>query len=63
MAVIVNEESCPQNHRCPALRVCPVNALTQTGYAAPKIDMVKCIECKKCIRVCPMGALVERLVG
>jgi Fe-S-cluster-containing hydrogenase component 2 len=57
MTVKVNSNRCPQNHPCPALRVCPVNALTQDGYGAPKIDLDKCIGCKKCIGFCPMGAL------
>jgi ferredoxin len=56
MAISLESKRCPQNHPCPALRVCPVNALTQNGYEAPKIDAAKCIECKKCIKVCPMGA-------
>ena len=56
--LIVNKASCPQNHRCPALRVCPVGALTQNGFAAPKIDLDKCIKCGKCTKVCPMRALL-----
>lgn len=48
---------CPQNHRCPSIRVCPVGALTQDRYEAPKVDMDKCIKCGKCIKFCPMRAL------
>ena len=48
---------CPQNHTCPAMRVCPVGALTQTKYEAPKIDQSKCIKCGKCVKFCPMRAL------
>lgn len=29
MAISVDLKRCPQNHHCPALKVCPVNALTQ----------------------------------
>jgi ferredoxin len=57
MAVSVDVSRCPQNHPCPALRACPVGALTQKGYAAPEIDAAACIDCGKCVRVCPMGAL------
>jgi len=57
MAVIVNERRCPQNHRCPAVRVCPVQALEQKGYAAPAVDAEKCIDCGRCVRACPTGAL------
>ena len=36
-------EHCPQNHKCPAVKVCPVGALSQKGFEAPKIDYDKCI--------------------
>ncbi|MFZ5974619.1 MAG: 4Fe-4S binding protein [Bacillota bacterium] len=55
--ITVNTARCPQNHACPALRACPVGALTQKGHDAPVIDTEKCIDCKNCVRVCPMGAL------
>lgn len=56
--LIVNKARCPQNHRCPSVSVCPVNALTQEGFAAPEVDMAKCIRCGKCVNFCPMKALV-----
>lgn len=51
------KELCPQNHPCPAVRVCPVNALIQKGFNAPVIDLDKCTNCGKCIKFCPMGAI------
>ena len=51
---------CPQNHPCPAIRVCPTSALSQRGYGLPQVDMEKCIRCGKCVRYCPMGALELR---
>ncbi|MHB0858640.1 MAG: 4Fe-4S binding protein [Anaerolineae bacterium] len=57
MAIRVVGSRCPQNHRCPSLRACPVGALSQQGVAAPKVDPDKCIDCGKCLRTCPMGAL------
>lgn len=57
MSIIVKQDRCPQNHACPAVRVCPVNALKQDGFNAPTVDKDKCINCKKCVMVCPMGAL------
>ena len=57
MKIIVEETSCPQNHPCPSIRVCPVNAITQVGYNAPVIDEELCIKCEKCVRYCPMGAI------
>jgi Fe-S-cluster-containing hydrogenase component 2 len=43
---------------CPAVMVCPVGALTQEGYGAPKVDNEKCIDCSKCTYFCPTGAIV-----
>jgi len=58
MPIQVIEKRCPQNHRCPAIKVCPVNAIEQQGNSAPTIKKDLCIDCGKCIRFCPMGALV-----
>ncbi len=55
--ITVNKLKCPQNHSCPAVRVCPVGALSQNKYSAPKVALDKCIKCGKCIRVCPTRAL------
>jgi len=56
--LVVKKERCPQNHPCPSVRVCPVDALTQKGHNAPEVDMDKCIKCGKCVKFCPMKALV-----
>lgn len=50
-------EKCPQNHKCPAVQVCPVGALTQKDFEAPKINHEKCIKCGKCAKFCPKKAL------
>lgn len=50
-------EKCPQNHKCPAVKVCPVGALSQEKFEAPKIDYEKCIRCGKCSNFCPKQAL------
>lgn len=57
MQVIVDKQRCPQNHRCPAIKVCPVGAILQDGYNAPIIDVEKCIVCEKCVILCPKKAL------
>ena len=57
MQLVVNQRRCPQNHPCPSVRVCPVEALLQRSFDAPKVDQSKCIECGKCVQFCPMGAL------
>ena len=56
--LLVLTNRCPQNHPCPAVRVCPVKALTQEFNRAPVVDAEKCILCGKCSKYCPMGALV-----
>ncbi len=54
----LKQENCPQNHPCPAVKVCPVGALTQKGFNAPEINHDKCIRCGKCSNFCPKKALV-----
>ncbi len=58
MSLNVNERRCPQNHLCPAMAVCPAGALVQQGFGAPTVDEDKCTSCGKCVRRCPMGALI-----
>ncbi len=61
MAIIISESRCPQNHRCPVLRICPVEAVSQDGYGLPVVDESKCIDCGKCVRFCPTGAMSVKL--
>lgn len=56
-SLTVVKSRCPENHPCPSIRVCPVGALTQRGYAAPTVDVEKCIKCGKCVMACPRRAL------
>ena len=51
-------ENCPKNHKCTAVNVCPVSALSQNGFEAPTVDYDKCIKCGKCSNFCPKKALV-----
>jgi len=57
MALTISPMSCPQNHRCPLLRVCNIGAISQDSYGLPVIDEEKCIECGKCIKFCPTRAV------
>ncbi len=41
-------ENCSQNHKCPAVKICPVGALSQKDFEAPVVDYDKCISCGKC---------------
>lgn len=54
----VIDSKCPQNHKCPAVEVCPVGALKQEDFNAPEVDLDKCIRCGKCANFCPKKALV-----
>lgn len=56
--LVVKISRFPQNHPCPSVKVCPVKALSQQGFAAPTVDNDKCIKCEKCVKFCPMNALV-----
>ena len=49
----VIKERCPQNHDCPAVWVCPVNALNQDGFLAPTVDEDACILCGKMCEFLP----------
>jgi Fe-S-cluster-containing hydrogenase components 2 len=57
MQITVDKNRCPQNHPCPAVKVCPVGAIKQNGFPAPVIDQEKCIQCEECVMFCPMGAI------
>ncbi len=57
MKLTINPKRCPQNHRCPAISVCPKQAITQKDFfSLPQIDEERCVSCGKCIQYCPMGA-------
>lgn len=57
MKTKVIKSRCPQNHSCPSVNVCPVNALEQEGHNAPTVIEDMCIKCGKCVKFCPMGAI------
>jgi len=57
--IVIRKERCPQNHPCPTLKVCPVGAISQVGYAAPTVDDNKCIACCKCTRRCSVFTPVD----
>lgn len=37
--------------------VCPVNCVEMTESGEPIIDVVRCIGCQKCVKICPASAL------
>lgn len=57
MKIVVNPQKCPQNHRCPAVAVCPKGAISQKHiFALPVVDAEACVVCGKCVSDCPKGA-------
>lgn len=57
MKLIVNQDKCPQNHKCPSIPVCPQNAITRKDVnSLPVIDESLCVLCGKCMSFCPKGA-------
>lgn len=60
MKIVIDKRRCPENHPCPSVRICPVDALIQNGYEAPIVNEDKCIKCRKCVKYCPMGAIQVR---
>jgi len=55
--ITIDKNRCPQNHRCPSIKVCPVGAISQEGFGLPVVNQELCIECGKCIKFCPMRAI------
>lgn len=51
--LLIRSELCPQNHKCPAVNICPIKALQQKDYNAPIVEDSKCIKCGKCVNFCP----------
>ena len=58
--IAVVSERCPQNHRCPLVRRCKQNAISQEGFKAPTVDNEECVECMVCVRQCPYKAFEKR---
>lgn len=53
------DERCPQDHKCPLIKMCPKDSIQQEGFNAPTIDRNKCIECKICVKNCPYNIFEE----
>lgn len=50
--IVVNQDLCPKNHRCPTLRLCPAGAISQQAGQAPVVDQSKCTGCNQCVQSC-----------
>jgi len=62
--ISVNASACPQNHPCPAVRLCPTGALSQVDiFSAPVIDRELCTECGACTSACRVFSEVADAVG
>ena len=60
MNFYIDSEICPQDHICPLIKKCPVNAIYQIKSGLPIIDETKCIKCGKCAGLCPKHAVIKR---
>lgn len=56
--LMVIKERCPHNHKCRAVKICPVGALIQNENGLPEVNYDKCIKCGKCAKLCPKKVLV-----
>lgn len=54
----IRKEKCPKNHRCKAVDICPVGALSQKEKKVPEVDETKCILCGNCMALCPKKVFV-----
>ena len=60
MVLKISSLLCSKNHHCVIMRVCKVDAISQeNNYTLPILDNDKCVECGECVKVCPMGAVIE----
>ncbi|MBN1156964.1 4Fe-4S ferredoxin [Candidatus Woesearchaeota archaeon] len=48
-------ERCPEDHLCPAIKMCPVKAIYQNGFNAPSVDNDKRIGRQACVANCPQS--------
>lgn len=57
---IIDKNICPQDHVCPLIATCPVEAISQaTPDSLPVINNEVCIECGVCEANCPLGAVIR----
>lgn len=57
MAITIDPEKCPQNHICPLVAACPMQAISQEGGGLPAVDPELCVECGICVEKCKMKAV------
>ncbi len=57
--IVVKSEWCPKNHRCPMVKMCPKQAISQDGFAAPTVDEGKCTSFGLCTKNCPHMCFVK----
>ena len=57
--IVIDSDICPQTHKCPMVPECPMGAISQKGFGLPEINHDECILCRKCMKICRMGAVRE----
>lgn len=59
--ILINEAYCPKSHKCPVLRICPTEAITQKDiFSPPEIDQSKCTNCGECASECNVFQLERK---
>lgn len=62
--IVVNAQACPQNHPCPAVRSCPMEAIVQDDvFSAPRIVHDLCTDCGACTLACRVFSHVPEEIG
>lgn len=60
MRLYISPDICPQDHVCPLIKICPVQAISQPGVPGlPVINNEACIMCGQCVLACPKKAVTE----
>jgi ferredoxin len=59
MALTIDPEICPANHRCPLINICPMDAISQINNGLPIINEDTCAGCMDCIGYCPLDAVQQ----
>ncbi|MEM4487782.1 MAG: flavoprotein [Desulfurococcaceae archaeon] len=55
--ILIDRERCERCNACSVVGKCPVSAIDEHPYYKLTIDPTKCIKCRLCLKLCPLGAI------